>query len=510
MVESTEQVVVAALEVALRDHGWLAASDPARLRATLSDLLGAHADEHRGALDAIVVSAEEGVPDDLRSAGRSGAVLRRSDLVARLVDWGIAPDRAAWVVGAWESLVPESTLESPVTAPPEPGPTPEPPTELPPAEPEATGLPPLSPASLPPTSLPPTSLPAAVPATRLPPTEAGKPKVRERTRERAPTKEQSAQAESKRYGRWPWVAGAAALVVLAGAGVAVALNGDGGQTGTAPEPTSSPTPTGSPAPTLPTLATGRLVASQAARPPAAPARVAMAGRLGGVRVKAFGEIGSVGTGADKRVAKDDAHLVGFTLADGPCASGSCRGWKSLPLRVAIDGRQRALPEGGPTFVVAAAQDADVELVYRDSGFDQRVSLLTGEATGENIEILLRSDRATQAIQTKMMDVTASGTTAFINNLDRSTTVSGAQLYFFETGNQHPQRPDRAYLHVDLTYARPGSDACTTSSPCAFTEGVVTFESGGTDLPPPGHRPRRRPGEAGVRGAGGPEGRDARP
>ena len=113
MVESTEQAVLAALEVALRDHGWLAASDPARLRATLSDLLGTHADDHRGALDALVVSAQGGGAYRLRSVGRSGGVELRATLVDRLVDWGMAPARAGWVVDAWTMLVPASTIEPP-------------------------------------------------------------------------------------------------------------------------------------------------------------------------------------------------------------------------------------------------------------------------------------------------------------------------------------------------------------------------------------------------------------
>ena len=125
--------------------------------------------------------------------------------------------------------------------------------------------------------------------------------------------------------------------------------------------------------------------------------------------------------------------------------------------------------------MAAVEGAEVELVYRDDGIEQRVSLLTGEPAGENIEVLLRSDRRTDLRATRQMDVTSAGTTATITNLDRVVTVRDAELYFFD-GAAHPKRTDVAYLHFDLTYYRPGSTECTVSQPCAFIADVVTFRA----------------------------------
>ncbi len=162
MSSSTEQAVVTALEAALRDVGWDAVTDPARLRAILSDLLGVHADGHRGALDALVISADEGIPSDLKAVGRSGAANVRPELMERLQEWGLTAQRAAWVLDAWESLIPESLPPPPVTEPP-------PPTELPPV----TLPPPVVETTLPPTSLPADPEPAeSATATPLPPNEA--------------------------------------------------------------------------------------------------------------------------------------------------------------------------------------------------------------------------------------------------------------------------------------------------------------------------------------------------
>jgi hypothetical protein len=206
----------------------------------------------------------------------------------------------------------------------------------------------------------------------------------------------------------------------------------------------------------------------------------MGGRVAGVSVTALGEVDQIGTGDAARVAEDGAHLVGFTLSKGPCDATKCGDWKSLALRVSIDGKARALPKGGPTFVVAADQDAQVELVFSEAGFDQRVSLLTGDPTGENIEVLLRTNRQARGSDPKLMDVTISGTDLIVSR-DRLVRFAGAKLYFFEKDvpGQHPQRPDRAYLRPDLTYTQPGSTFCTPSAPCAFVEGDVKFVAKGT-------------------------------
>lgn len=106
-------VVVDALDRVVSDNGWLAASRPGSLRASLSDVLGSAADEHRAELDAVVVSAEEGVPTELRTSGRGAAVALAPELTQRLVSWGMAEDLAASVVEAWTSLLPEVSRSAP-------------------------------------------------------------------------------------------------------------------------------------------------------------------------------------------------------------------------------------------------------------------------------------------------------------------------------------------------------------------------------------------------------------
>lgn len=105
--------VIAALDRVVSDNGWLAASRPGPLRASLSDVLGSAADHHRAELDAVVVSAEEGVPSALRTAGRGGAQALVPELTQRLVAWGMADELAASVVEAWAGLVPEISSSAP-------------------------------------------------------------------------------------------------------------------------------------------------------------------------------------------------------------------------------------------------------------------------------------------------------------------------------------------------------------------------------------------------------------
>jgi hypothetical protein len=114
MSDQISAVVAAALDQVLSDNGWLAGSRPAPLRAALSDVLGPEADTHRAELDALVVSAEEGIPSRMRTAGRAGAAGLASELTERLVAWGMAESLAASVVDTWASLVPETSSSAPV------------------------------------------------------------------------------------------------------------------------------------------------------------------------------------------------------------------------------------------------------------------------------------------------------------------------------------------------------------------------------------------------------------
>ncbi|HEX3932980.1 MAG TPA: hypothetical protein VHW64_20000 [Nocardioides sp.] len=113
MADRISPVVLAALERVVSDNGWLAAARPGPLRALLSDVLGSATDQHRAELDAIVVSAEEGVPTELRTAGRGTAQSLVPGLTERLVAWGMDDGLAASVVESWASLVPEISRSAP-------------------------------------------------------------------------------------------------------------------------------------------------------------------------------------------------------------------------------------------------------------------------------------------------------------------------------------------------------------------------------------------------------------
>lgn len=117
MTSASEQVVAKALGSVVRDHGWLVASHPGRLRGTLNDVLGGDSEECRGLVDAVVVSAEEGIPARIRSARSETLGEVTPELVAQLEEWGFSREWAAWVVQAWITLLhPSPTVQPPVTA----------------------------------------------------------------------------------------------------------------------------------------------------------------------------------------------------------------------------------------------------------------------------------------------------------------------------------------------------------------------------------------------------------
>ncbi len=136
-----------ALSEVLHDHGWALSGEPARLRAALSDVLGAGSDEHRGAVDAVVLAAEEGLPAELAERG-SGEELRR-ELVEALVEWGLAETQAQRAIAAWAECAPPPPE---VTAPP-PEAVVE--TQLPPSVASDPAPRPDSATELPPTTMPP-------------------------------------------------------------------------------------------------------------------------------------------------------------------------------------------------------------------------------------------------------------------------------------------------------------------------------------------------------------------
>lgn len=93
--------VAAALAQVLTDHGWDVSATPARLRAMLTDVLGAEAPDHRAAVDAIVIGAEESVPRRLAETDDAARTAVGEQLATALTGWGLEAALATWVVGTW-------------------------------------------------------------------------------------------------------------------------------------------------------------------------------------------------------------------------------------------------------------------------------------------------------------------------------------------------------------------------------------------------------------------------
>lgn len=200
----------AALAHVIQDYGRRAGESPARLKAMLNDSLAARAGDHRAAVDALVVAAEEGVPAAL--AGMSADDTERAAALAqRLTGWGLSAEMAGWAISTWAAALGG-----------------------------AVSLPalPLTAASLPPTSLPPTSLPAtSLPATSLPPTTVPPPRYGGPVPPVAPTPAPNPGAEvvygpaptdPPGRGRRAFVAAGVVVVLAAVAGTAYALSGSDG------------------------------------------------------------------------------------------------------------------------------------------------------------------------------------------------------------------------------------------------------------------------------------------
>ncbi|CUR54409.1 hypothetical protein NOCA2150151 [metagenome] len=496
MAQGAEDAVRGALADVVGDHGWDVASNPPRLRAMLSDLLGDQADSARAFVDAIAVSADEGVPGLL--AGEVATPELVQGLAARLEQWGLTPMMAAWVVESWAMLAP-APVAQPVT---EVGTTPSShevpvpiadPTEIPhqvevaPAEATATPAP-----SAPPGpelvaaagTASPTELPGheSVPnvasmATVLPPGLI-------------PGDEDVAEPVPAHRRRVGLVAAlAVAGLILAGGAAAVWANRDGEPTAgpstapseTTPTDTSTDDPDEStspaPDPVKPNLATASSVT-----PPRAPGLTAMAARTGGVRVTALGEVEDI----EGERPPAGAYYVGFTLANFPGDLDSSP-WRKLPLRVAIGTKNFVVPSGGSTFVATVPEgETAVDLIYRAAGVTQQLSLITGEPGNDNIVVLARGDRNGKLERDELTvnetwaqpldDGTAGGGTTFARQLK----FTAARLSYFGT-DVRPSATDRAVLGI---VGPPYTvQVGTTTRRGALYEDEVHFRTGGRSLKP---------------------------
>ncbi len=106
-----------ALTEVVRDFGRLVGADPDRLRALLTDVLGEQSRPHRGAIDAVVLAAEEGVPALVERGDTDEVALAR----ARLVAGGLAISTADAAIRAWGTAL--AARPGPVETPTPPAPS---------------------------------------------------------------------------------------------------------------------------------------------------------------------------------------------------------------------------------------------------------------------------------------------------------------------------------------------------------------------------------------------------
>jgi len=123
--------VAAALADVVRKGGTDLASDPKRVRATMSDLLGSGSRTARAHVDAIVLASEEGVPDRLHTDPSCA-----DSLVAQLRTRDLNDEMAAFAVASWRFALGQSrdapsepsvhTTSAPATEPTPPSASPHP------------------------------------------------------------------------------------------------------------------------------------------------------------------------------------------------------------------------------------------------------------------------------------------------------------------------------------------------------------------------------------------------
>ncbi|MBM7520501.1 hypothetical protein [Nocardioides nitrophenolicus] len=210
-------------------------------------------------------------------------------------------------------------------------------------------------------------------------------------------------------------------------------------------------PAGRAAPAGPRLVPpGTIVATGAAAGSGVTAAT-LAGRTAGVRVGGLGTLEQAEDGSGAFRAAPGAVLRAFTLADGPCQEQPCVPWSAAGLAVVVDATSVPLPPGGPSYVVAAGEDAVVELRLDADGYDQRVSLVDGTATGRNIAVLARPRLRADVDADVVLRPTADAPLG--RDAVRSVHVGAARLFFFN-GPHGLRDPGRAYLAVEVTYTTP--------------------------------------------------------
>lgn len=113
--------VAAALIEAVADFGRQATTDPGRVRALLSDALGADGWAHRAEIDALVVAVEESVPSDLLGRLRGTSTVSDGELLSRLSGRGLDDRMGQFALGTWgASLGAATSVPNPLASDPLP------------------------------------------------------------------------------------------------------------------------------------------------------------------------------------------------------------------------------------------------------------------------------------------------------------------------------------------------------------------------------------------------------
>lgn len=191
----------------------------------------------------------------------------------------------------------------------------------------------------------------------------------------------------------------------------------------------------------------------------APTSARMGGAGATVVLTSVGDIRSYGSSAHARAAPAGRRLLAFELAIAP-GEISVTPLAALSLGLSIDGRSpRQLPIAAPGvsrtgqwFVAAIpARARSADLVLRDAGLVQRLSLLTARPAAGNIDVLRRPNLVSGSV--------AFGyTSAVVDDHGRRTAVrlavniGGAQLSFFTPQGIRPASVHDAFLTLDACLA----------------------------------------------------------
>lgn len=459
-----ETVVERALRAVLRDYGWRLVTDTARLRATLSDVLGADAAEYRGLVDALVVAVDQGVLTDL-----SGGEHADADLERRLESWGLRADRAAWAVAAWKAVVPAGTDPAPVTAPSPRATDPGAPGTAGPAGPSAQ---PEAVAAVGPTALPPAH--AGLPRTALPPTAP--PMAPPAPPPAAPAYAAASPSPAPRPSILRSRAAIAAMLAVGAVAVAgggfVVLQQRGGHGHPASGSSTAPhTPASVPA------SDALLVSAAGVTPRALPHPVGMGADKVGVSLTSLSDVASVTTHGQTLVPPAGGRLVAFSLGRWACQEHTTCA-RGHAVDVEVNGSPRPLRGAGPYVVAVPADATSADLVMTANGITQRISLLTGKAAAGNIEVFQRSHRMLHLNRTFDVTQTTSISIYYVNGLPGSyqhtlnVTIEDADLDYFVAG-QTPRNGQFAFLFVNCWYTHQ-EDPDKKDHRWAFGEPSLTF------------------------------------